>query len=186
LNEANRIKRIYILEPGESEEEQAFSKRIQEITVEEGYERIERYVYPYYCRCGKPLLQEDSRRCSICRRLICINCSIEHNGRTYCIDCIKTVHELSKTEYLVLLALLTGNLRKTVELMGIERREAEENIRRLEAKGYIVRRGLIFKKYRIRQAGYEALTLYDRIYGVHPDVALLKKLLIYRILNEGP
>ena len=183
------IRRNRMAIPGSFLDEDFFGIYEQNISFQNGLERVEKRISPYYCRCGRPIGRLNSYKCHHCGRILCNKCAVEFHEEFHCDRCIRVYHHnLSKKDYYTLLCIFVGlgKLDKIRSLLGLERRDLKNIVQKLIWNKYLTEKGFfIFKKYSLSQLGLEALTLYDKIYGFTPDSRIIKQRIKYLVENIG-
>lgn len=134
-----------------------------------------------FCRCGRRLDQNRVLRCRKCSQLVCEDCAILYHGRVYCRWCFKQVHDLTKSDYKILLCIASGvdDPDDIFMITGVQ----PETVRRRLAKFmdvYVTDKATCFKEYffsvvRLTDAGADALAVYEKIFGLDYDSVFVKR-----------
>ena len=136
-----------------------------------------------FCRCGRRLDQNHVLRCQKCSQLVCEDCAVLYHGRVYCLWCFKRIHDLTKTDYKILLCIASGitDANDIFRITGV----IPETVRRklygfrdlyVTSKASCLRE-LFFRVPRLTDAGADALAAYERIYGNDYDSIFVKRLI---------
>jgi hypothetical protein len=136
-----------------------------------------------FCRCGRRLDQNHVLRCQKCSKLVCEDCATLYHGRVYCLWCFKRIHDLTKSDYKILLCIASGitDANDIFRITGV----VPETVRRklygfrdlyVTSKASCLRE-LFFRVPRLTDAGADALAAYERIYGADYDSIFVKKMI---------
>ncbi len=166
---------------GEIIDEPILSKTIREVDLPSSHRKL---VYsPFFCKCGERIDKETARRCTHCKALLCVNCSLIYLKRVYCEECLQNVHNinLSKLDYKILLCVSHGITSKAniFRLTGIQPEVVEDKIESFLNK-YTTKKPaslteLILRKLRLTHLGNDALAVFEGKYGNDLDCLILKK-----------
>jgi len=134
-----------------------------------------------FCRCGRRLDQSRVLRCQKCSQLICEDCSILYHGRIYCLWCFKRIHDLTKSDYKLLLCIASGITDKNdiFRITGIPPDTVRRRITRF-MDVYVTKKASCFKEWffsvlRLTDAGADALDVYERMFGADHDSVFVKR-----------
>lgn len=133
---------------------------------------IETKRIPICDHCLKKLENKFSL-CYVCRKKLCMKCSIDFRNRTICPQSLRGIHPWSRQTFKVAL-LVANNIEKeeTIHrISGIPRKEVREKLRFLEESGYLDRHR--FWGRCISELGIEAIHAYAQIFGGEGDMVQL-------------
>ena len=137
--------------------------------------------------CGKRLGEEFILCCN-CRKKLCKECSISHENKTYCADCLRKILPISKKSYKVLVCVANDvwMIRKILKISKIKKKEIKVSLEELKNLNLIEkRRMVIFSIHRITHDGLVALYALKQIYGKDEDVKLFNSQLRNYLLKKS-
>jgi len=134
-----------------------------------------------FCRCGRRLDQHRVLRCKECSQLICEDCSILYHGRAYCLWCFKRIHNLTKSDYKILLCVASSitNANDIFRITGVPPDTVRRRIARF-MNVYVTKKASCFREWffsvlRLTDAGGDALDVYERMFGRDHDSIFVKR-----------
>jgi hypothetical protein len=125
---------------------------------------------PFCDCCGRVLVDEKPALCS-CKRKICKECAVQHEGKIYCNDCAKQITDVSKDGFFLLYGLAKdATLKDIKQASSMSSDHLETLIETLLERKLIERKGLsLFAYYRITNTGLTLLATAEQIYGNEGD-----------------
>lgn len=114
--------------------------------------------------------------CHHCDRVLCETCTIIHNNRAHCEQCLRIHHlDVSKRDYLILLCISNGitEKEKINELTAILDEEIERSFIKLQMTNLIKVEKRLFgllRETKVTDDGAIAINTYRQVYGRHEDV----------------
>lgn len=134
-----------------------------------------------FCRCGRRLDQNRVLRCQRCYDLVCEDCAILYHSKVYCLWCFKRIHDLTKSDYKILLCIASGitNTNDIFRLTGVLPETVKRRLRKF-MDVYVTDKPTSFKEFffsvlRLTHAGTDALASYETIYGSDYDSIFVKR-----------
>ncbi len=131
---------------------------------------------PICAICHSPLGDKYSL-CHHCDRVLCEACSVLHNNRTHCEECLRSHHlDISKRHYLVLICA-ANDITKTEDvnqLTAILPKDIEDSMKNLRLANLITTEAKLFgliHETKLTDDGFVAINTYRQVYGKHEDVA---------------
>ena len=128
------------------------------------------------CSTCHSLLGEKYSICHHDDQVICQNCTIIHNNRAHCEQCLRENHlDLTKRDYLVLMCLVNGITEPEVinELTTMQPEDIDHSLANLRLFNLIDLRTSFFgflRETKLTDDGLVAINTYRQIYGKHEDV----------------
>jgi len=135
--------------------------------LEGGY--VKRIHIPFCDVCGRELSRDNRFLCSRCRKKVCAECVTKVEGRYVCLECVERMYPVGgEIGYRILVSIHKGinNLRKLNKLIP---EGAEPYLRRLKARGFILEKGLMRRRYCITALGVLAISAFSKFYDDELD-----------------
>ena len=148
------------------EEEKLLGGRSISASPSGSIERIKRL--PACDICGHSLkTDEEFTVCLGCGRKLDSKCSISHQSRILCVECLRAKLALTKRSYKVLLAIANGitSVSSISKISKIEKDHVRTSIEELLHLNLVVKKGIsIFSSLHTTDEGLEALAAYRQVY----------------------
>jgi hypothetical protein len=134
-----------------------------------------------FCQCGRRLDQSRVLRCKRCSQLVCVDCSVLYHGKIYCLWCFKRVHDLTKSDYKILLCVASGitDTNDIFRITGVPPETVRKRTRKF-MDVYVTKKASCFKEFffsvlRLTDAGADALDVYEKMFGADYDSLFVKQ-----------